>query len=80
MLIKCAECQTEVSDKAAVCPKCACPLCPITQSWKGMVVVSALVSVISLVFFMYGFPAWLPTLEISGFLLAVAVFLKWWRS
>lgn len=25
-LVKCSECQTEVSDRAANCPKCACPL------------------------------------------------------
>lgn len=25
-IIKCPECQNEVSDKAAACPKCGCPI------------------------------------------------------
>lgn len=25
-IIKCPECQNEVSDKAATCPKCGCPI------------------------------------------------------
>ena len=31
-LIKCPECQTEVSDKALSCPKCACPIIETKQS------------------------------------------------
>jgi hypothetical protein len=28
MLIQCPDCQSEVSDKAQACPRCACPIAP----------------------------------------------------
>jgi len=31
-LIACPECKREVSDRAASCPQCGCPLSPIPQS------------------------------------------------
>jgi hypothetical protein len=38
-LIKCPECSTEVSDKAAACPKCACPLHATAPPVVGQVTV-----------------------------------------
>lgn len=29
-LISCPECTTEISDKASACPKCGCPIGPLT--------------------------------------------------
>jgi len=33
-LIKCPECQTEISDKAKKCPQCACPITSDNQQGK----------------------------------------------
>lgn len=33
-LIKCPECETEVSDKASNCPKCGCPINVVTRTKK----------------------------------------------
>jgi hypothetical protein len=38
-LIKCPECSTEVSDKAAACPKCAHPLATVAPPVVGQVTI-----------------------------------------
>jgi len=31
-LINCSECQMEISDRAASCPKCGCPVAPLASA------------------------------------------------
>ena len=59
-LVKCPECQREISDRASTCPHCGCPSVPTTnispsvppttiqatgKRWKGVMLIGVLLSI-----------------------------------
>ena len=53
-LINCSECGTQVSDKATLCPKCACPINATTieltsKSLKGQMVLAILLCCVAVI-------------------------------
>lgn len=81
-LIKCPECQSEISDQAPSCPKCGFPLGRAntqnvqtvqltTKKWKIMKLVSAGFLLIGAILFILGISLDLPGVGIDGMLLLI---------